>query len=1227
LAANKRKIQANAQKFLQKGQLDRALKEYQTLVKLDPRDSNARLKLGDIALRQGDKDVATDAYVKVAEQFMKDGFDAKAVAIYKQVGKIDAERLDIYEPLAELYQRLGLTSEALAALQTAADSYHKEGRKRDALELLRKMATLDPTNTTSRLKIADLLRQADMVTDALAEYDAVAEELGRQGAREELLGVYDRILELEPERTSAITAMAQIFVDQGMAERAEPFARKLVEVGPDLPEGHELLARIHTAMGREDAATETYRTLAEVYRRIGDDERATEITQRVFGSELADQAAELGDGRLGGDLSDLPSDEAAVAPNVDLMEQTLDLSGGVDAAFSADAEQLLAEASVYLRYGKTDRAVATLEGLLATEPDHRGALEKLGEAHAERGDKAKAVEIWSRAAQVARIEHDEAAFETLRARIESLDAEAAARMGDDETAGEVSAAAPEADDLGGADEDLERELALDDSGEPGDDGDELDDIDLEIDLSDESSEDEHSAGEADSGESDEIDEIDEEIELELDVDEELERKSPPDAPAEAVESGGAEQTIIQYSSADATVFQEAPVDEPETTGSGSSTTPQQIAEDLEEAAFYFDQGLLEEAEAIYRRVVEAAPNHPQAMLRLGEIAQQRGDDPGSTGDEEVALDADAASDAEAAPEEAADEFDDTLGDELVEWGDDDDELAGSDASDAEEDGDELEVDVGLDLADSADDTTSPEINVVAVQLQEAEEEADTAVGGKPPETQPDPGSSIDEDTASSDVPFDDEVEIRLDLNDAAQSEESPPASIEDDAAADEDDGLEEEPLELESPLAEADEEPVETVESAVADVDGADDEALEISFTEPEASLDEAPEATAADAEQEGGETRLEAVEAPLEEAVPERVEEPELELEREETAADAAEPEEQQPALEEPVAAAAQEELLEEELGAEADDEEEASFDLAAELSDVFDESDQSTASPEDSDAGFEAVFREFKKGVKEQLSESDYEAHYDLGIAYREMGLVEDAVSEFRIALGSGEHKLASLHMLGLCALDQGLPRDGAAHFEQALSLPAIPAQQQAPLRFDLARAFEAAGDIVRARSAYEAVIAVDPNHAEAAECLEALAEAGAAAQEVETFESFDDLIAEAEAALAPEEAEPGPAPAAAELDAELDDAPDDALDDEPTATERIDGEEADAETELAEPEATLEEDESVLEAVLEAEPADPVVEAEQTAPPTQIEPEPDAEPEAPAPKRRKKKKISFL
>ena len=100
VAINKRKILQSAQKHLQKGALDRALKEYKTLVEADPRDANVRLKVGDIYLRQGKTDEAVAAYLKVAQQFMKDGFDAKAVALYKQIGKIDPKRFDIYVPLA-----------------------------------------------------------------------------------------------------------------------------------------------------------------------------------------------------------------------------------------------------------------------------------------------------------------------------------------------------------------------------------------------------------------------------------------------------------------------------------------------------------------------------------------------------------------------------------------------------------------------------------------------------------------------------------------------------------------------------------------------------------------------------------------------------------------------------------------------------------------------------------------------------------------------------------------------------------------------------------------------------------------------------------------------------------------------------------------------------------------------------------------------------------------------
>jgi Tfp pilus assembly protein PilF len=734
-------------------------------------------------------------------------------------------------------------------------------------------------------------------------------------------------------------------------------------------------------------------------------------------------------------------------------------------------------------------------------------------------------------------------------------------------------------------------------------------MDLEIDLDDEASGEDLAAAEADDGQ---IDEEDEDIELELDLDDELEEASPPAASAEEAEPGGAEQTVIQYSSAEATILQEAPVEEPENSGSGSSTTPQQIAEDLEEAAFYFDQGLLEEAETIYRRVVEAAPNHPQAMLRLGEIAEQRGEDPGSPGDEALAVEDDEPSGVEAASDEVAEELHDTLGDELVEWGDEDIDAAACHVSDDASDGDELELDVDLDPDDSADDTTSPELNVSAVQHEEAAADADTAVGAKPPESQPELESSADEDTVGSDAPEDEEVEeeleVELDVDDSIESEQISAAASDEEAVAD--DAFEEETPELETPLAEADEAAPEPVEAA--EDDAAFEISLDVEEPEPEASLDVAQEGPVVDAAPEEDGALLEAAEAPAEEADSEPQEELELEPESESEALELDDPgpEAEEVFPEEPLAAASAEDVCEEQPEVEVDEEEEATFDLAAELSDVFDESEELTASPEDSDAGFEAVFREFKKGVKEQLSESDYEAHYDLGIAYREMGLLDDAVSEFRIALGSGEHKLAALHMLGLCALDQGLPRDAAAHFEQALSLPAIPAQQQAPLRYDLARAFESAGDIVRARSAYEAVVASDPDHADAAERLDALAEAAAPAQELETFESFDDLIAEAEAALSPEEEEAAADAAEAELD------------DEPSVLELAEGEETAAEAELAESEP--EQGEAVLEAVLEAEPAEPVVEAEQTAPPAELEPEPEPEPPA---RKRRKKKISFL
>ena len=998
MAINKRKILEAAQKFLQKGSLDKALKEYQTLLQADPRDSNSRLKLGDIHLKLGQKDEAIAAYLKVAEQFMKDGFDAKAVALYKQITKIDANRSDVQVALAELYQRLGLTSEAMAALQTAADAYHREGRKRDALELLRKMATLDPTNTTSRMKIAELLRQAGLKDEAVVEYEEVAAELARHDETEGLIQVYERILELDSDRPTALVGLARGLIAKGQADRAEPFAKRATEVRPDSTDGFEVLAESYRAIGRVEELEPLYRKLADLYRMHGDENRAREILQRFVSAEplqLDESALRAAPtpGNAEPDVLDdtplpreAPSDPAA-------SEQVEDDAGFFETAApvpqpEVDVEQVLAEASVYLRYGKHDRAIAGLETVLSREPENRAALEKLGEVLSQSGDLERAVAVWTQAAKVAQAEGDSAGVSLLRDRIEAVAPGTAARIDVGPAAVQASAApgaqggpqapgeAEPSDPFVDVDADLHgREGALGDAAENNPPA------DLEIDVG--------------------ADLLGEDLPPSLD--------SPDEGGSQVAETGATDGANLGLGSDTEVAISErtpSPEGEPaKAHGSdGSSTTPQQIVEDLEEGEFYFHQGLHEEATAVYKRVLAAAPNHPQALLRLGEIAAANGQDPG------------------------------------------------------------------------APSTTSAPAKVVAAPLTPSRaklEETDPSLGGEGALRSGEgakgkPGSKSTAEEAA--LQHADSHEVSVDLSDLMGDEDLQPTSVSSPGIED--------PADLSAPDLDGD--------SSAEQLTQAGGARSSIGDTDPDltrAVEDEtAPEVTSTSVQASG----------------------------------------------------------------------DEESFDLAAELSEVFADDDRRANSTSGNlDDGFAAVFREFKRGVQRTVSEGDYETHYDLGIAYREMGLLEDAVGEFKLAMESPTRRMDCLHMLGLCAIDLKRGGEAVAHLERALSLPDVPDSQQVALRFDLGRAYAEMGDRVRARTAFETVAALDSqfqdvgdrlaalnepdsstsseNTGETSDLLESLGGEEIAASSdpasvedsnvpEENFESFDDLIAEAESELEP-------------------------------------------------------------------------------------------------------------
>jgi tetratricopeptide (TPR) repeat protein len=149
--------------------------------------------------------------------------------------------------------------------------------------------------------------------------------------------------------------------------------------------------------------------------------------------------------------------------------------------------------------------------------------------------------------------------------------------------------------------------------------------------------------------------------------------------------------------------------------------------------------------------------------------------------------------------------------------------------------------------------------------------------------------------------------------------------------------------------------------------------------------------------------------------------------------------------------------------------------FDLESELGGLFSaqpataEESPATAGTDFGDAALADIFREFQKGVDRQLGKEDYETRYNLGIAYKEMGLVDEAIAEFQLAAKDESRLLECSSMLGICFLEKGMPKLAVKWFEKGLQTPGRSEDEYQALRYDLANAFEQSGEVERARATF--------------------------------------------------------------------------------------------------------------------------------------------------------------
>jgi tetratricopeptide (TPR) repeat protein len=139
--------------------------------------------------------------------------------------------------------------------------------------------------------------------------------------------------------------------------------------------------------------------------------------------------------------------------------------------------------------------------------------------------------------------------------------------------------------------------------------------------------------------------------------------------------------------------------------------------------------------------------------------------------------------------------------------------------------------------------------------------------------------------------------------------------------------------------------------------------------------------------------------------------------------------------------------------------------FDLAAELEDELSREGELAqdelllAQPREQT--LEEIVDGFKRGVSETLSPEDHATHYDLGIAYREMGLLDEAIGEFQIAAKDPALLVSCCSMLGLSFLEKGLPELAIKWYRRGLEVPGAAEEDQLGLLYDLGNAHLAMDD----------------------------------------------------------------------------------------------------------------------------------------------------------------------
>ena len=272
----------SAERQIERGQYEKALIEYRDILADNPEDLDILYKMSGLQAQLG---MHTDAAVSLFQAgvvLANAEHHLRAVSTFNAVLKLDPRQIDAVRYLADLTMKLGMHDEARQHLQQLALHHDARGESRQALNVYRLLADLDPTNVANLIKLGELYSSHEKNNHAIKLFKKAATELKKKGKLNEYVKVLERLVYIDASNINALKELANIYIQIGEHKKALARLQTAFRMDEQDLEVLELLSNLFAATGEKRKAIQALKSMAEIHQEAYALDKVHAVYKRVL---------------------------------------------------------------------------------------------------------------------------------------------------------------------------------------------------------------------------------------------------------------------------------------------------------------------------------------------------------------------------------------------------------------------------------------------------------------------------------------------------------------------------------------------------------------------------------------------------------------------------------------------------------------------------------------------------------------------------------------------------------------------------------------------------------------------------------------------------------------------------------------------------------------------------------------------------------------------------------